>query len=142
MGKYTTRTVQAPRKPRDASVHPVMRGIGCIMMVLIPILAYGTALYLVDYGIRQGWPIPPEWLQPITVHPLLLKVRSLDPLWNLLLRQDNFVAVAVSTIAITIVAGGLMAILYGYVYTIFGPPRYGPQDAPPIRGVKIKRYKR
>ena len=140
MGKYTTHSRQAP-KPRSLGVHPVMRGIGCIMMIVVPVLAYGTALFLVDYGIRQGWPIPPNWLQPIRIHPLLLRLQGLEPIWNFLLVQDNLIAVLVFTIAITIVVGGIMSVLYGYMYTLFGPPRYGPQDAPPIR-VKVKRYKR
>ena len=118
-----------------------MRGIGCIMMVVVPILAYGAALLLIDYGVRQGWPIPPEWLRRVTIPPFLLGVRSLAPLWNLLLRQNNFIAVVVFTVLITILVGGLMSILYGYIYSIFGPPRYGPQDAPPIRA-RVKRYKR
>jgi hypothetical protein len=140
MGKYTTYK-RTPPKPRNLGVHPVMRGIGCIMMIVVPILAYGTALLLVDYGIRQGWPIPPDWLQPIRIHPLLLRLEGLEPIWNFLLVQDNLIAVLVFTIAIMIVVGGIMSVLYGYMYTLFGPPRYGPQDAPPIR-VKVKRYKR
>jgi hypothetical protein len=118
-----------------------MRGIGCIMMVIVPILAYGVALLLIDYGIQHGWPIPPTWLQPITIPPLLLSLRGLESFWNLLLRQNHLIAVVVFTIAITIVIGGIMSIIYGYIYSIFGPPRYGPQDAPPIR-VKVKRYRR
>ena len=140
MGKYTTYK-RTPPKPRNTGVHPVMRGIGCIMMIVVPLLAYGTALWLVDYGIRQGWPIPPNWLQPIRIHPLLLRIESFEPIWNFLLVQDNLIAVVVFTVAITIVVGGIMSVLYGYMYTLFGPPRYGPQDAPPIR-VKVKRYKR
>jgi hypothetical protein len=35
----------------------------------------------------------------------------------------------------------VMSVIYGYIYTIFGPPRYGPTDAPPPR-VKAKPYKR
>lgn len=141
MGKYTSHS-RTPPKPRDPGVHPIMRGIGCIMMIVVPILAYGTALLLVDYGIRQGWPIPPNWLRPITIPPLLLSLRGLEPVWNFLLVQDNLIAVVVFTIAITVVIGGIMSVLYGYMYTLFGPPRYGPQDSPPIRGVKVKRYKR
>ena len=118
-----------------------MRGIGCIMIVIVPILAYGIALLLIDYGIRNGWPIPPNWLRPITIPTLLLNLRGLAPVWNFLLNQDNLIAVIVFTIAITVVIGGVMSVLYGYIYSIFGPPRYGPQDAPPIR-VKVKRYKR
>jgi hypothetical protein len=140
MGKYTTHSRQAPKR-RSYGVHPVMRGIGCIMMIVVPILAYGLALFLVDYGIRQGWPIPSTWLQPITIHPLLFRLRGLTPVWNFLLVQDNLMAVMVFTIAIIVVIGGLMSIIFGYLYSLFGPPRYGPLDAPPIR-VKVKRYKR
>jgi hypothetical protein len=140
MGKYTTYK-KTPPKPRNLGVHPVMRGIGCIMMIVVPLLSYGIALFLVDYGIRQGWPLPPSWLEPISIHPLLLSLRGLEPVWNFLLRQDNLIAVLVFTIATIVVIGGLMSVLYGYIYTLFGPPQYGPQDAPPIR-VKVKRYKR
>lgn len=140
MGKYTTYK-KTPPKPRNLGVHPVMRGIGCIMMIVVPLLSYGIALFLVDYGIRQGWPLPPSWLEPISIHPLLLSLGGLEPVWNFLLRQDNLIAVLVFTIATIIVIGGLMSVLYGYIYTLFGPPQYGPQDAPPIR-VKVKRYKR
>lgn len=140
MGKYTSHARQAP-KPRNVGVHPVMRGIGCIMIILVPILAYGTSVLLIDYGIQHGWPIPPNWLQPITIPPLLFNLRGLEPVWNFLLVQDNLIAKVVFTIAITVVIGGIMSIIYGYIYTIFGPPQYGPQDAPPIR-VKVKRYKR
>jgi hypothetical protein len=111
------------------------------MMVVVPILAYGTALLLVDYGIKHGWPIPPNWLQPINIHPLLLRLQGLSGVWAFLRRQDNLIAVVVFSIAVMIVVGGIMSIIYGYIYTLFGPPRYGPQDAPPIR-VKVKRYKR
>lgn len=140
MGKYTSYNKSAPRR-RDTGVHPVMRGIGCVLIVVVPILAYGIALLLVDMGIRRGWPIPPNWLQPITIQPFLLQIRGLQPLWNLLLQQDNLLAVVVFTVAVTIVIGGIMSVIYGYIYSMFGPPQYGPQDAPPIRA-KVKRYKR
>lgn len=140
MGKYTTYQ-KTPPKPRNLGVHPVMRGIGCIMMIVVPLLSYGIALLLVGYAIQQRWPLPPSWLEPIRVHPILLSLRGLEPVWNFLLRQDNLIAIVVFTIAIIVVIGGLMSVLYGYIYSLFGPPQYGPQDAPPIR-VKVKRYKR
>ena len=140
MGKYTTYSRQPP-KPRNVGVHPVMRGIGCIMMVVVPILAYGAAVLLVNYAIGQNWPVPPSWLGRIEIHPLLLRLQGLAPVWNFLLQQNNLLANLIFALVITVVVGSLMSILYGYLYSIFGPPRYGPQDAPPIR-VKVKRYKR
>lgn len=140
MGKYTTYT-KAPPKPRNRGVHPVMRGIGCIMMIVVPIIAYGSAVLLINYGLSRGWDIPPDWLGRVTIPPLLLQLEGLTPLWNFLVRQNNLIAIVIFTVAIIIVIGGLMSIIYGYLYSIFGPPQYGPQDAPPIRA-KVKRYKR
>src|SRR5688572_1868294 len=140
MGKYTSYSRQKP-KPRNLGVHPVVRGIGCIMMVVVPILAYGLAIMLVEYGAARGWPIPREWLGRPTIPRFLLGIENLSPLWNFLAAQNNLIANLVFAIALTVLIGGLMSIIYGYVYTLFGPPKYGPQDAPPVR-VKVKRYKR
>jgi hypothetical protein len=35
-----------------------------------------------------------------------------------------------------------MSFVYALVYRFVGPPAYGPMDAPPPRGVRLKRYKR
>lgn len=143
MGKYTSHSRQ-PSKPRpsDLGVHPVMRGIGCIMMIVVPIVAYGISILLVNYGAAHGWPIPPGWFGPPDIHPLLWKLEGLHSILVFLQSQNNLEANLFFTIIITIIFGGIMSIIYGYIYTLFGPPRYGPQDAPPMRGVKVKRYKR
>jgi hypothetical protein len=141
MGKYTSYVKQKP-KPRNLGVHPVMRGIGCIMMVVVPILAYGLAILLVDYGSRQGWPIPPNWFGPPSIPPVLSRLQGLQPILQFLQAQTNLEANLVFAIVLTVLIGGIMSMIYGYTYSLFGPPKYGPQDAPPIRGVKVKRYKR
>ena len=141
MGKYSSSS-RVPERPRNLGVHPVMRGIGCLLMIIVPILAYGIAVLLVNYGFSHGWPIPPSWSGTPTIPPLLLKLQGLRPVWDFLLLQNNLTANLIFTIAGIIVIGGIMSIIYGYMYSIFGPPRYGPLDVPPIRGVKVKRYKR
>ncbi|HLO30643.1 MAG TPA: hypothetical protein VK249_15975 [Anaerolineales bacterium] len=142
MGKYSTYSRQQKQpKPGELGVHPVMRGIGCIMIVVVPILAYGIAVWLVQYGGSHQWPIPPDWFGPPTFPPLLHKLKGLETILFFLQQQNNLKANVIFAIAITVVIGGIMSMIYGYMYTIFGPPRYGPQDEPPIR-VKVKRYKR
>jgi hypothetical protein len=141
MGKYSS-VRRAPQKPRDRGVHPIMRGIGCVMMIVVPILSYGVAVLLVNYGATRGWPIPPEWFGPPTIHPLLLKVQGLQSLLYWLRGQTNLEAYLIFAIVITIIIGVVIIMFYGYVYAIFGPPAYGPQDAPPIKGRKVKPYKR
>jgi hypothetical protein len=46
---------------------------------------------------------------------------------------DNFYAVAVMTVLLSIVGFGLVTILYSIIYSAVGPPSLGPLDAPPIR---------
>jgi hypothetical protein len=141
MGRYTSYQKQKQKVNRN-QVHPVMRGIGCILIVLIPIIAYGTAVYVVDYGVHKGWPIPFSWLGAIEIPPLLLKLRGLTVIWNFLYAQNNLTANLVFALVITIVIFGILSILYGFTYKMFGPPEYGPTDMPPERGRKVKRYKR
>ncbi len=140
MGKYSSHVRKAP-VPRNRGVHPVMRGIGCVMIIIVPILAYGSAILLVNYGVSQGWPIPPNWLGAPTFHPLLWRLQGLATVLTFLQSQTNLIANLVFAIVITIVIGGIMSMIYGYIYTIFGPPRYGPTDAPPER-IKVKKYTR
>jgi len=140
MGKYTSRSrkLEAPRNP---GVHPVMRGIGCLMIVIVPILAYGMSVILVNIGVQSGWPIPPDWLGTPTFHPLLWRLSGLATILAFLQAQTNLTAVLVFTVAVSVFIGGVMSVIFGYIYRLFGPSQYGPTDSPPIR-VKVKRYKR
>lgn len=142
MGKYSSYSRPKPTRPRSVGVHPVMRGIGCIMMVLVPILAYGLAILLVNFGAARGWPIPSTWYGPPSIPPALSRLQGLQPIIGFLKAQTNLEANLIFTLVLIVLIGGIMSMLYGYIYTLFGPPKYGPQDAPPIRGVKVKRYKR
>jgi hypothetical protein len=140
MGKYTSQSTKR-EIPRNRDVHPVMRGIGCLLIVIVPILAYGVSVLLVNFGVQSGWPIPPGWLGTPTFNPLLWELQGLVVSLNFLSRQTNLVANLVFASVITIVIGGVLSVLFGYIYKLFGPSQYGPTDSPPIR-VKVKRYKR
>ena len=140
MGKYSAYN-RKQVKPRVVTVHPVMRGIGCVMIVLVPILSYGIAVLLVNYGFSHGWPIPQSWFGPPTVHPLLLRLEGLRPIWDFFIQQNNLIANLIFTVVIMVVIGGIMSMIYGFMYSLFGPAQYGPTDVPPIR-IKVKRYKR
>ena len=118
-----------------------MRGIGCLMIVIVPIIAYGVSVILVNIGVSSGWPIPSNWLGTPTFHPLLWRLAGLAYILEFLQAQTNLTANLFFTLAITVVIGGIMSVIFGYIYKLFGPSQYGPLDAPPQR-VKVKRYKR
>ncbi len=140
MGRYS-QVRQRPPSVKPGEVHPVMRGIGCVLLAIVPLLSYGSAVLLVNYGAKKGWPIPPNWLGTPTIHPLLLKLTGLRQFWDFLLSQTNLIANLFFAVAIAVLIFGLMSIIYGVMFRMMGPPQYGPTDAPPIR-TKVKRYKR
>jgi len=118
-----------------------MRGIGCVLFAIVPLISYGIAVLLVKYGVQKGWPIPPNWLGTPTIHPLLFRLAGLRTIIDFLLLQTNLFANLVFAIAIAVFIFGLLSIIYGYMFKLMGPPEYGPTDVPPVR-VKVKRYKR
>jgi len=83
----------------------------------------------------------PALMGHITINPLLHQLRGLQGFWSFVERQDRLGANLILTIALIMIIGGLMAIVYGYIYAMFGPSRFGPTDVPPPR-VKTKEYKR
>jgi hypothetical protein len=140
MGRYTSYQKRESAVQRG-QIHPVMRGIGCILLVLIPIISYGTGVLIVNYGVGKGWPIPVKWLGTPVIPPLLLKLAGLRPIFDFLFAQTNLVANIIFAIAIAVVIFGIISIIYGFMFKLMGPPEYGPTDVPPVR-VKVKRYKR
>jgi hypothetical protein len=140
MGRYTSYQRQEKAIQRG-QIHPVMRGIGCLLLVIVPILSYGVAVLLVDYGIKNGWPIPPDWLGTPRIHPLLWRLGGLQMALTFIQSQTNLMANLIFAIAVAVLIFGVLSIVYGFMFKFLGPPQYGPTDVPPIR-VKVKRYKR
>lgn len=120
MGKYTT--YNKPPEPKKKTLHPIWRGIGFILLILAPVIAYFATLYLLDLNSQRHW---------FTI-PRDLLVRGSDPL--LLVK-------VISTIALVLVLYAVFMLITFLIYRIFGPPRYGPQDAPSevYHGTKYRR---
>jgi hypothetical protein len=118
MGKYDKFSSQSRQAKRPWAIHPVWRGIGCLMMLLIPIMSYAGATLLVQANQEQSWfRMPREMMRTIS----LPVIGAVEHLWaNLLL-----------TLALSLIGFALLTAIYAFVFQLVGPPRYGPQDAPP-----------
>ncbi|MBE0408510.1 MAG: hypothetical protein IBX69_02135 [Anaerolineales bacterium] len=116
MGKYRPSYILHSFPHRPWSVHPVWRGIGCVFMVVLPIMAYVIAVILVRENFVQQWvQIPRELTFSINV-PNVGQIYLLDILLALVL---------------LVIGMALFTIIYSAIYRLFGPPRYGPLDVPP-----------
>lgn len=122
MGRYDS--IQQQQKPeRPWTVHPIWRGIGCIFLVLIPILSYLSATLIVDANVENRWIPIPDILWGPSQFPLL---------------YANLVA----TVFLTILAFGVLLIIYSFFYSSLGPPKYGPMDAPPPKKKRVRKTKK
>jgi len=116
MTKYEPPYARSRRGIRELSVHPVWRGIGCLLLIIIPIIAFAGARLLVQANFRQRWiNVPQEMVTSFSV-PLIGRVLWAD--------------LAVTAILIVVVFA-LGTIIYAVIYKLFGPPYQGPLESPP-----------
>ncbi len=114
MGKYTsysTRERGEPAKKRE--VHPIWRGVGFAMMLLIPFLSYVAALAFIEENNKAHW---------VQV-PTDLFIKAQDP-W--------LVIKILLTLAIAFVLYALFMLITFVMMRIFAPSRLGPYDAPRV----------
>jgi hypothetical protein len=126
MAKYGVYGRQTPSKERPYAIHPVWRGIGCIMIVLIPIMAYAGGVLLVQANRARGWlPVPQAFARSVEL-PVLGSVPYLYA--NL-------------AVAIVLALAGfvILTVLYAIFYRLAGPPSLGPTDASPEWGRSRRR---
>lgn len=120
MGISYERIDRSRRDKRDRQIHPIWRGIGCILLVLIPVMAFAGTSLILDANTTNNWFIVPYELQGPLQYPYLY-------------------AKLAGTLLLSVLGFGVLVSFYALIYSIIGPPKYGPLDAPPPRKVKRRR---
>lgn len=101
-------------------MHPIWRGIGCVTFVLGPVIAYAGGRLLVDLNREMRWvAMPYELMRPVPI----LDLATVDHLY-----ADLLVA-----LVLLLLGFALVSVVYGIIYSVLGPSRYGPLDADPHR---------
>lgn len=139
MGRHNARQREQANLQRN-TVNPYMRGIGCLFMVIIPIFSYAVGNELAKQNF--GWQfLPSSWYIAMDFPPIFYQVSGLSVIAGWLGSIPRLpAALAIGTV-IAVIVGGIISIVYGYMYNIMAPHKRGPMDIPPPR-VKTKKYKR
>jgi hypothetical protein len=138
MGKYHSGVRRA--EPRSEGTSPIWRGIGCLMIVLVPAMSWAAAELSLPFFRDQGLvprelmvvPQIPDWLR---ISPVLTQA------YQFLFGRPGILAILVLMFIYILFIGGVMSVLYAFMYKLTAPSRYGPTDAPPTY-TKVKKYKR
>jgi hypothetical protein len=111
-GKYSTYANRQESVPVKKEVHPIWRGIGFAMIIIVPFLSYiGSLVILEQNGISHWFPIPADLIATGTDPLLYIKI--------------------IITICLIFIIFAVFNFLTFVIFRIFGPARYSPLDAPP-----------
>jgi len=138
MGKYQSGVKR--EEPRSTGPHPIWRGIGCLLIVLVPIISFAAADLTMPFFRDRGL-VPRELLTTPQTPDWLSLVPPVAQAYQFLFARPGILATLALTFIYIIFIGGIMSVVYAFMYQIAAPSRYGSMDAPPIR-TKVKKYKR
>jgi uncharacterized SAM-binding protein YcdF (DUF218 family) len=142
MGRYSGSTTQqesSVRKPKQP--HGIWRGIGCLMMVIIPAISILIGIQIVNTALENKWRMPSQLLGYPQLADVIYKIGGLrDLLVPLTKVQHLYAYIVVSLICMALISS-VISMIYAVIYRIVNPVRYGPLDAPPS-GRKAKKHSR
>ncbi len=108
-------------------IHPAWRGIGCLLVVLIPVMGWVLGGVFLTMNAERGWgvPIPPELnVTPKFVWSLAgasgIPAGMLTPFYARLMLMVVF----------SVVVYGVLTVVYSVIYRASGGGRGSPLDVP------------
>jgi hypothetical protein len=119
------------RQEKSWDIHPIWRGIGCALILIIPIMAWFTAELILESN--NQLPLPPELTKPLTLR--YIHIEELDQIiadFNRFTISNNLIAGQfLLTVFLIFIGFGILSMIYAFMFRAVGPSRYGPFDIPP-----------
>ena len=138
MGKYT---FTEARREKAKETPAIWRGFGCLLMIIIPIMAYAAGAMTIQsvYTNRPAL-IPRDLLFTVNVPGLVWQYFPVMAAFFQKILNNPFLWVNLAAMVVyMLIFSGFISILYAALFRAFGPPRYGRLDAPPSRK-KTRKY--
>jgi len=130
MGRYGQNYQKETSNRNPEEPHFIWRGIGCVLMLVVPLISWVLSVQIVNYMLRKGYLIPTELLGRPTL-PAFIKGTGLYALLSPLANTNNLYAYLFFTLICIFVISSVISLIYAAVYRMANPYRYGPTDAPP-----------
>ncbi len=123
MGKYSSYVKEPSANAQiKKTAHPIWRGVGFLLAIIVPVLSYIASILILQENSTANWfAIPTDILSPWGPDPYI------------------FIKLTITIFLIVVISGVLMFITF-ITNSLFGPPRYGPQDSPPLNREEVLRY--
>jgi len=137
MGRYSLFHNPQRKKPE---ANPLWRGVGCILMVALPLLTFGLTILSIPKLVATGL-VPYQLLGRVDFPVWVLHTPFLSSVAYFIRSINNLWLGLIVFVIILVLITGISSLVYVSVLQVIGPPRYTELDAPPT-GYKPKTYKR
>jgi len=137
MGKYAKYQRKSEKKP---GMNPIWRGIGCILIVIVPVISYAMMVIFSPVIIATNL-VPSELLGHVKFPAWVLKSPILSDVTFFIGGINDLWFKLIAFFVILLLLTAIFSLLYTMVFQLIGPPRYTDKDAPPSK-YKAKVYRR
>src|SRR5512143_1267682 len=115
MGRYTPSARGSARIGEQKQVAPIWRGIGCIMMLVIPVVSYFLAMLTVNGAVEQGLPVPYQLIGHPVMPPWLYQT-GLAPIADFIASQQNLYGNLLVGVLYVVIFGGIISVFWAFLY--------------------------
>ena len=132
MTKYTRVTHQEVERPWK--IHPIWRGIGCLMAIIIVVMSYAGAKEFIDYNQKtRKLGLPDKMYEQVQL-PYTKYIPALkeDDVVNKFLAKIKY-GYVLAMIIFMCIGFGAFSLFYSALYRATGPSRYSMLDSPEVR---------
>ncbi len=143
MGRHTGSSTQRESSiSKSKQPHEIWRGIGCLLMIVIPAISIGAGYETVNLVLKNKWGIIPYQILGKPLMPdIAYELSGLRYILTPITKIENFYAIAAISLIYMVLISGVISVVYAATYSMVGPSRYGPTDAPPTK-VRITKKSR
>jgi hypothetical protein len=142
MSKYSNYERKEFKRPYK--IHPIWRGIGFLMMIVVPIVAWFSAEALVTLALESEVREVQVFIKDMSRPPVFPDWVSSVPVLNGFARWIRGIPMIKAQLLFTLVVilafSGVLSIVYAMIYRA-SVPRYSPLDEPAPK-IKPKKYTR
>ena len=130
------------KQPEKKKIHPIWSGIGCVMIILTPIISWAASMVFLDYGKNQHWSYLNQLSGTVRFPDIMYQIPWVSAVTNYISSIPYFEVLVVYFVLFFLLFSSLFSLINAILYRRFGPPRFSAIDAPPPPRRKSKRYNR
>ena len=125
---------------KEKQLPPGQRGIGCAMMLLLPVMSYLAAMILLEIPKVKSLLLAsmPSLFGAPSIPRLLWKITAITPLLRIIYSWNNLEINITLGLIILLFLTGFIGVFYSIAYRAV-VPKYGRLDAPPIKSKRKKK---